>query len=934
MVLWRMLNNQTGVKMFTQQERILPLSLLVLVSFFLLLKFTYPTSASVGSEHGKTVVGSDENIAEEILISAYPWILKHRAGTLSRPVVTFIVKNNTGHPISKFSLKFRVRKSYPGISFVEITTSCDEVFDKSYAETDEEIVYLFSIKENAQLSEEQKADLVCVYEDKFGYAVELEPLIEPKPYDYADKNYDRVNDMLAARVAKILLMAPEERPEVPVLVMLNHPVTQADLDTFRRRGGSIKAVYTTVDGFAGDIPAETFDEYINAAQDALEFVDPDLPVEIYLDKATLNTRAKAIWNTPNPFGSRGLRGDPKTSVALIDTGIDDGHPAFGGRTGKPFFTSGYQEVTKIAWGNDPAGPSKEFEPEIDEIIVDYDGDGRYDGDDDLINDGRTSGIQAATFSFLPSEEGWDCLEPDKKIVGWHDFSNERMPEDERGHGSFCAGIVAGTGNPGGVYRGVAPDVKLVSATMGRARVRDLMAALEWVDRHKKDYHIIAVSQSSGVALGIPSWDETVNNAVSNGLILVQAAGNHFWKGVAIGSPGRARKILTVGAVEDHDKLAYYSSNGGSPSLVKPLKPDVVAPGGSVLVGGGRITSVYSNDVSRWDNIYNSYIKRSGTSYSAPHVAGEVALIVDAITDYGGIDSDRDGRIDEDPWNGINDDGDSWADDPAGTPNMYDPGIDEVFIDVDQNNRYDKGADKVLFAGQTNTINTPNQAPIFPLIDEDLAPWPYTEEEALRVKSIICMTSYEVHRGEVVPRGKRFRNAGASNAPRDFNNDGRVDKFDRGEKDKFGYYGKDQKEGYGRVCIDGAIEAVTKNWNAARDSFLTDEFGPNPWDKKVFVRRLHIGKVTERRAPRQYFFKLDVPPRADYDLYIYDGGNPLDMERPYREGDPKIIEKSTNKGLGKDEKVLLKASSLAETYYLVVKWVRGRGRFTLKVETPR
>jgi Mg-chelatase subunit ChlD len=78
----------------------------------------------------------------------------------------------------------------------------------------------------------------------------------------------------------------------------------------------------------------------------------------------------------------------------------------------------------------------------------------------------------------------------------------------------------------------------------------------------------------------------------------------------------------------------------------------------------------------------------------------------------------------------NDDSDYWADDPAGTEDIYDPGIDEMFRNNGSTSQKYDGTNTVLFEGATAGIDTKYSGTILPLIDEDLreSPSPYTKKD--------------------------------------------------------------------------------------------------------------------------------------------------------------------------------------------------------------
>ena len=126
-------------------------------------------------------------------------------------------------------------------------------------------------------------------------------------------------------------------------------------------------------------------------------------------------------------------------------------------------------------------------------------------------------------------------------------------------------------------------------------------------------------------------------------------------------------------------------------------------------------------------------------------------------------------------------------------------------------------------------------------------------------------------------------------------------------------GKDLREGYGRICADAAIEAVTLNYTIG--TIASDTLGENPTDKKVWARYMDL------TAGEQYSFSLSVPAGADYDLYLYNG-------TPDANGDPIILANSNASTLGGAENIIY-TPTFSGTYYIVVKWVSGNGEFTLQ-----
>ena len=181
-----------------------------------------------------------------------------------------------------------------------------------------------------------------------------------------------------------------------------------------------------------------------------------------------------------------------------------------------------------------------------------------------------------------------------------------------------------------------------------------------------------------------------------------------------------------------------------------------------------------------------------------------------------------------------------------------------------------------------SMSTPHVSGLAALMVDALSSWSWTKEEALKVKMIISMTAFEVQSGE------------STNQP----------PLNRGDKDN--------KEGYGRVCADAAIEAVTMNYTVGE---LTSEMlGSDPSDKKVWARQVALSAGTE------YEFRLSVPSGADYDLFIYNGSSDS-------YGQPVVLEKSVSASSGAEETVYY-TPTYSDTYYVLAKWVSGDGAFNL------
>ncbi len=193
------------------------------------------------------------------------------------------------------------------------------------------------------------------------------------------------------------------------------------------------------------------------------------------------------------------------------------------------------------------------------------------------------------------------------------------------HGTHVAGIAAGDYTPGAVLSrgplaGVAPkaylgNYKMNSTPFGDEMIEnsaELAAAIEAAVRDGMDVINISYGEiESGSAHNIV--DRAVDAAAAAGVVPVVAAGNdfeEFGRG-SISSPGTAARAISVAAVSKSDVIASFSSSGPTP-LADRLKPDVAAPGVSIL------SSVPSRE--------GTWVQFSGTSMATPHVAGGAALL--------------------------------------------------------------------------------------------------------------------------------------------------------------------------------------------------------------------------------------------------------------------------------------------------------------------
>jgi hypothetical protein len=230
------------------------------------------------------------------------------------------------------------------------------------------------------------------------------------------------------------------------------------------------------------------------------------------------------------------------------------------------------------------------------------------------------------------DTGVDNTHPDLKDreIGERNFSSSPDGGDHYGHGTHVASIIAGTGaKSGGKYHGVAPDANILDVKVlgdnGSGQDSGIIAGMEWAI--EQGAQIINMSLGGYDTPEIEPLEEAVNRlSAEKGTLFVIAAGNSGPNARTVGSPGTADAALTVGAVDDQNQIADFSSRG--PTQAGTLKPDLTAPG----VG---IVAARHSDGRIGPPVVDGYTSLDGTSMATPHVAGAAALLRQQHPDLNG-----------------------------------------------------------------------------------------------------------------------------------------------------------------------------------------------------------------------------------------------------------------------------------------------------------
>jgi hypothetical protein len=184
---------------------------------------------------------------------------------------------------------------------------------------------------------------------------------------------------------------------------------------------------------------------------------------------------------------------------------------------------------------------------------------------------------------------------------------DENPEDEVGHGTHVAGIIAASGIE--MDEGVCPDCKImpvrVLATMkngnkvvGAGIIDNINTGIKWAVDHGAD----VINMSLGIRHeggGLPHED-IIKYALSKNVTIVAASGNDGTSEKYY--PGALPGVIAVGAVDNLGNVTTFSSYGAEITVVAP---------------GLNIYSSYTQ---------NTYAFASGTSQASPFVCGSIALM--------------------------------------------------------------------------------------------------------------------------------------------------------------------------------------------------------------------------------------------------------------------------------------------------------------------
>jgi subtilisin family serine protease len=220
-----------------------------------------------------------------------------------------------------------------------------------------------------------------------------------------------------------------------------------------------------------------------------------------------------------------------------------------------------------------------------------------------------------------------------KVIGGYDIGeNDNDPMDYDGHGTHVSGIIAANGGVNGIAKGANIVMVKVFDDAGNGNTDNIISGIEWCTNNASIFNISVITASIGLVDGnldpilrTSSCDAEFGNiktaidaAVAKNISVLFSSGNNG-SSTQIGTPACISSSIPVSSTDKLDSISSFSNRN---SLVK-----LFATGGT---SGGTTTCSNPNNPSTSyicsTGYQGGYLHKSGTSMSAPMVAGAIAIL--------------------------------------------------------------------------------------------------------------------------------------------------------------------------------------------------------------------------------------------------------------------------------------------------------------------
>jgi thermitase len=238
--------------------------------------------------------------------------------------------------------------------------------------------------------------------------------------------------------------------------------------------------------------------------------------------------------------------------------------------------------------------------------------GKVDADVDAVEAWNVTTGSGTRVAIIDSGVASDNPDIAPKVVARANFSDAATGEDNYGHGTHVAGIVAATANNTIGVAGVCPDCTILDAKVlndsGSGSSSRIANGINWAVSNGAK----VINMSLGQRVSSRTLETAVNNAWNQGAVIVAAAGNAGTQAKIY--PGAYPNVIAVAATDNTDAKASFSTYGAK-------WVDVAAPGVNVY-------STFPNHpfyLGTENGRSQGYDVGSGTSMASPIVAAAAAL---------------------------------------------------------------------------------------------------------------------------------------------------------------------------------------------------------------------------------------------------------------------------------------------------------------------
>lgn len=220
-----------------------------------------------------------------------------------------------------------------------------------------------------------------------------------------------------------------------------------------------------------------------------------------------------------------------------------------------------------------------------------------------------------------------------RVLVFRDFVNGRNGiYDDNGHGTHLAGIIGGSGALGnGKYTGIAPECRYIVLkvldAMGNGNIDAVIRAVDWILQNRDRFQIRFLNISIGMMPQTRREEQdaliqAIQSLWENGICVVAASGNNGPAASSVTVPGTIPELITVGSLDDDDRVLLKGSmhlgySGRGPTDLCVTKPEILAPGTQIISCGSR----------------GGYVSKSGTSMATAVVTGGLAVLGEIYPDF-------------------------------------------------------------------------------------------------------------------------------------------------------------------------------------------------------------------------------------------------------------------------------------------------------------